>query len=163
MLLRILLPVLVLTLSCSQIVPLATLDASITPRDDLTGGSSLRAFINFTSFNQPPGPSGNDSRLRLRFSNVDGAEMTFVLSPTAGGFSPGDYQIDGSANTFDASFTAMAGGMQTPFNLSSRQGFIKILSAALDSSGALLHFTGEFHVNFEGGGAGVGSIGVTVQ
>jgi hypothetical protein len=144
-------------LSACNMTTLANLDASV-PVDPYT----IRARVNFTDFTQPPGPSGNDQNLRLRFTNADGAQMDFVLAPVSGQFpSNTTYTIGESGNSFSAFFDVVVEGRTTRLDVAGSAG--EVTATLIDiQDGYLKQFYGSYHVNFEDGGTGQGNIGVGV-
>ena len=84
--------------------------------------------------------------------------MTITMSPTDSDFAPSDYTVDGSENTFASSFTIVSEGQAQVIQVTSTFGFIALESIDRTSGGDVLSMSASFTVNFEGGGAGSGTI-----
>ena len=142
-------PLLLASLVAACADPIASLDAQTT-----VNNASVRARINFTTLT----PSVDQSnRVTLAFTNPEGDSMTFGLTPS-GTLSQGNYDIDGTTNTFASTFGITESGATFAVSVTSTFGFINLTSVGIDASGILTSLSGEYHVNFVTGGAGVGAI-----
>ncbi|HLG20796.1 MAG TPA: hypothetical protein VI895_13405 [Bdellovibrionota bacterium] len=153
------LPIILLSLflvSCSG-TPIATLRAAVSFAGDTTGENSASANINFTSFTQPPGPNGNDTNLRMLFTNPEGDTMQIVLAPVGGTFPTNTkYDLDGATNTFEASFTVTSGSGARTYTVSTTNGFLNLYSVNI-VDGYLKGISADFRMNFDSGGESAGT------
>jgi len=143
---------LVLLCSCNQVL-VAQLSANVPVE-----GTTSSVNVNFTTFEQPPGPGGNDGRLRAQFSDGSGNQMDFVLSsPGAGGFSATVYTVDNSTNVFTATLAVTAGAQSQLVPVTATSGTITVAAVVLSATGIVERLEGTFHVNFDGTHAGQGT------
>jgi hypothetical protein len=145
-------------LSCNQAV-VGTINASVSPGGTSDCSDCVSARANYTSFAQPPGPGGNDGKLRATLSNPDDYSMTIVLSPVSGAFPVSSYTIDGSTNLLEATFPITTANGTDMVTATAVSGFINLNAINIDATtGVIQSMSAEFHVNFQGSGTAIGTI-----